>query len=147
MAPDIEKITGELKPLPEYSVQETKNRFFVAVRTFIKIFAEKGHPLVIFLDDFQWAGETSIELLESICNAGDVNYLLIIIATRDKSEGSLCNKLLNKIRNNYNNLEIDAAPLNRKNTYRLIRDTFKNNDGHKALSDFIFDATRGTLYL
>ena len=44
---------------------------------------KKEHPLVLFLDDLQWADLASLKLIELLITDADSQYLLIIAAYRD----------------------------------------------------------------
>ncbi|NES81264.1 MAG: AAA family ATPase, partial [Moorea sp. SIO2B7] len=41
-----------------------QNRFNLFFQIFIRVFSRKEHPLVIFLDDLQWADLPSLKLIE-----------------------------------------------------------------------------------
>lgn len=53
--PEVKTIMGPQPPVPELGPQETQNRFNLTFRKFIEVFSQEDHPLVIFLDDLQWA--------------------------------------------------------------------------------------------
>ena len=53
--PELELIVGSQPPVPELEPIEALNRFRLVFQDFIHIFCRLGIPLVIFLDDVQWA--------------------------------------------------------------------------------------------
>jgi len=53
----------------------TQNRFNLVFKNFIRVFCSPEHPLVIFLDDLQWADLASLQLIELIMLDGDMDYL------------------------------------------------------------------------
>ncbi|WP_016950021.1 ATP-binding sensor histidine kinase [Anabaena sp. PCC 7108] len=81
--PKLENIIGKQPNVPELIGIASQNRFNLLFGNFIKVFAAKEHPLVIFLDDLQWADATSLKLIELLMNETDVQYLLLIGAYRD----------------------------------------------------------------
>ncbi|NEP97900.1 AAA family ATPase [Moorena sp. SIO3F7] len=81
--PEVELIIGPQPPVPELPPTELQNRFNFVFKKFIKIFTQPEHPLVIFLDDLQWADRASLELIQLLMIAGDNNYLFIMGAYRD----------------------------------------------------------------
>ncbi|MDY7014115.1 MAG: serine/threonine-protein kinase PknK, partial [Cyanobacteriota bacterium] len=66
LIPEIELIVGSQPPPPELEPTEAKNRFNLVFQNFLRVFATQEHPLVIFLDDLQWADSATIELIEPI---------------------------------------------------------------------------------
>ena len=69
--------------MPELGPAETQTRFILAFFNFISVFAKPAHPLVIFLDDLQWADPASLRLLDLVATNPDSKHLLIIGAYRD----------------------------------------------------------------
>ncbi len=53
--PELECIIGEQPAVSELSGTAAQNRFNTLLRKFIAIFTQAKHPLVLFLDDLQWA--------------------------------------------------------------------------------------------
>ncbi|MBD2492124.1 AAA family ATPase [Aulosira sp. FACHB-615] len=86
--PDLEKIIGKQPQVEQVGASETQNRFNLFFKEFIYVFTQKEHPLVIFLDDLQWADLSSIKLIELLLNDPDSQYLLIIGAYRDNEVSS-----------------------------------------------------------
>jgi predicted ATPase/transcriptional regulator with GAF, ATPase, and Fis domain len=81
--PEIEFVIGkQSQPVPLEAV-ESQNRFRYVFRSFVGTFARTEHPLVIFLDDLQWADAATLELLHPILTDGDPRSLLVIGAYRD----------------------------------------------------------------
>jgi hypothetical protein len=81
--PDLELIIGEQPKTSSLGASETQNRFLRVFQQFIGVFAQPEHPLVIFLDDLQWADLESLKLLQTLISDRDRQYLLIIEAYRD----------------------------------------------------------------
>ena len=49
--PEVELIVGKQPEVAELGSVESQNRFDRVFKEFIRVFAQKEHPLVIFLDD------------------------------------------------------------------------------------------------
>ncbi|WP_315786380.1 ATP-binding sensor histidine kinase [Fischerella sp. JS2] len=62
--PQLEQITGKQPPVDELSSNAAENRFNLLFQRFIQVFTSKEHPLVIFLDDLQWADATSLKFIQ-----------------------------------------------------------------------------------
>ena len=82
--PEIEQIIGSQPPLQLLEPTETRNRFNTVFLNFLQVFCQKAHPLVIFLDDLQWADSATLKLLEVIMSDRDLGYLMCIGAYRDR---------------------------------------------------------------
>ncbi|MDZ7969787.1 MAG: AAA family ATPase [Nostoc sp. DedSLP03] len=81
--PELEQIIGKQPLVEQLGATETQNRFNFFFQRFISVFSKKEHPLVIFLDDLQWADLASLKLIELLITDADSQYLLIIGAYRD----------------------------------------------------------------
>ena len=145
--PEIERIIGSQTPVPELGATESQNRFNRVFQQFINVFAQAEHPLVLFLDDLQWADLASLKLIELLlCEAG-CKYLLIIGAYRDnevnpthplmltlkqiQSAGAVVNNILLK-------------PLKIAHVNHLVSDTLHINQlKAKSLGELLFNKTRG----
>ncbi|MEI7891471.1 MAG: diguanylate cyclase [Myxococcales bacterium] len=81
--PEMEYIVGNLPPVPELGATETQNRFSHSFQHFVGVFARREHPLVVFLDDLQWADAPSLHLMELLCTQVESHHLLMLGAYRD----------------------------------------------------------------
>ncbi len=77
--PDLETLLGQVPPVPALAPQEAKRRLAHAVRCFLRAIASLDHPLVLVVDDLQWADAESIELLQEVLR--DPPAALLVIAT------------------------------------------------------------------
>jgi predicted ATPase len=64
--PEVELIIGEQPPVPELGPAETQNRFNLVFQSFIGVFAQKEHPLAVFLDNMQWPDSATLNLIQTI---------------------------------------------------------------------------------
>ncbi|MBD1810024.1 AAA family ATPase [Microcoleus sp. FACHB-SPT15] len=86
--PEIELIIGKQAPVPEVGATEAQNRFNLVFQKFIRVFCSQEHPLVIFLDDLQWADLATLKLIELMMTDADTQYLFVIGAYRDNEVNS-----------------------------------------------------------
>ncbi|GAA4344380.1 AAA family ATPase [Variovorax defluvii] len=81
--PEIGFILGEPAPPVPLAPTEAQNRFQRVLRHFIAAVARPSHPLVIFLDDLQWADAATLDLLAPLLDSPDIRGLLLVGACRD----------------------------------------------------------------
>jgi predicted ATPase/DNA-binding CsgD family transcriptional regulator/GAF domain-containing protein len=70
----------QAEPLPP---RENQNRFEWVFRRFVQTFSSSRHPLVLFLDDIQWADRASLQLLQTVIEDPENRHVCIICAYRD----------------------------------------------------------------
>ncbi|MFC5470134.1 AAA family ATPase [Cohnella suwonensis] len=80
---ELTLIIGEQPPVEELSPVEATNRFQTLFGNLIKAFADGKHPLVIGLDDLQWADSASLQLIRDLWNHASLKHVLIIGTYRD----------------------------------------------------------------
>lgn len=81
--PEVELITGPQPAVEQLQPLEAQNRFRMVFRNFVRVFAKRKHPLVIFLDDLQWADPASLQLIRFLGDDPDSRCLLLVGAYRD----------------------------------------------------------------
>jgi predicted ATPase/two-component sensor histidine kinase len=147
LIPELALIIGEQQPVPDLPPQEARNRFQLLFRRFLTVFAQREHPLVLFLDDLQWLDAATIELLEHLVNQADVRYLLIIGAYRDNevTASHPLSRSLEVIRGGGTTLhEIVLAPLTRRDVSELVCDAIvAEPDRAEPLAELVFEKTGG----
>jgi len=83
MVPEFELLLGKQPRLADISPQEARHRFAHVFRDFLMAVCRPEHPVVLFIDDWQWADAASFELLKQIEVGITVQYLLVIASFRD----------------------------------------------------------------
>jgi serine/threonine protein kinase len=81
--PNLRLLTGELRPMPALPPAENENRFHIAFAQFVRALSPRAHPLVLFLDDLQWADLPTLRLIEHLLRTEGTLCALIIGAYRD----------------------------------------------------------------
>jgi predicted ATPase/GAF domain-containing protein len=83
LVPELSFVIGAQPPVPPLGSAEAQNRFFLALSSFLAAFTAPDQPLLLFLDDMQWADVSSLKLLEAIFADDASSHLLVIAAHRD----------------------------------------------------------------
>jgi len=82
VVPELETIVGPQPPVVELDPHEGQNRFELVFTAFVRVFARTDHPLVVFLDDMQWADGATLGLLKMLARPGQVPDLQLVLAFR-----------------------------------------------------------------
>src|ERR687885_243585 len=145
--PELERIIGPQPPALELSGTAAQNRFDLLFQNFIRVFTKPEHPLVMFLDDLQWADWASLRLMQLLVAESATGYLLLIGAYRDNEVFAAHPLMLTldamaKAGATVNTLTLE--PLSSKSLNHLVADTL-NCDPSRArpLADLVAQKTQG----
>jgi predicted ATPase len=81
--PQLERVIGPQPAVETIPPQEAQNRFNWVFNKFLQVFCQKEHPLILFIDDLQWADSASLNLLTHLMTNAKIHSFLIIGAYRD----------------------------------------------------------------
>ncbi len=145
--PELESIIGKQTPVPELAGGAAQNRFNLILGKFVRVFATQEHPLVIFLDDLQWADSASLNLLKLLMGDSQAGYLLVLGAYRD-NEVFPAHPLmltLDEIAKQGANLDtITLSPLTEEDITCLVADTLLcTPEIALPLSQLVYQKTQG----
>jgi len=83
LMPELVHILGEPPPLAEVGPLEAKHRFRHTLLCFIRATATQEHPLVLFIDDLQWADTGTVALLQDVLTDHTTSHVLLLGTYRD----------------------------------------------------------------
>lgn len=144
--PELELIIGVQPPVVELGATERQNRFNQVFCAFVSVFTQKQHPLVIFLDDLQWADIASLKLMQRLMT-NNSQYLLLIAAYRDNEVSPthpfiLTVEEIQKTGATVN--QIALQNLNLSQVQQLVNDTLNITDNSVTqLTSLLFNKTLG----
>jgi len=144
--PEVELVIGKQPAVAELAPTEAQNRFNRLFKEFIHVFAQKEHPLVIFIDDLQWSDSATLKLMELLATDPDSKYLLLIGAYRDH-EVSSTHPLMQTVEYLQdtgiilNNLVLE--PLSLAQVTELISETLNDSERIQPLAELIWNKTGG----
>jgi len=81
--PDFGVILGEVSPVAPLGPKETRARLSLMLERVIQTCASAEHPMVLFIDDLQWADAGSRALLLDLLASDTPTPVLLIVAYRD----------------------------------------------------------------
>ncbi|GAB1539466.1 AAA family ATPase [Scytonema sp. NUACC21] len=145
--PEVERIVGSQPAVPQLGSTESQNRFNWVFQKFLHVFCQPEHPLVLFLDDLQWADSASLKLIQLLSCNPDSQYLLLIGAYRD-SEVSAAHPLVLALEDIQHTgaviNKIVLQPLCVTDVTQLISDTLHSNTlKTQSLAELVFHKTLG----
>lgn len=129
---EVELIIGKQPAIQALPPVEAQNRFNLVFQNFVKVFAQKQHPLVIFLDDLQWADNASLDLIQVLAEDIDLKYSLFIGTYRDTEVDkghplSLMREKMEKAGSSWQ--DIHVGPLNQEHIGLMLADTLHCEPG------------------
>lgn len=145
--PELEWLIGKQPAVQSLPAIEAQNRFHLVFQQFVGALTKNEHPLVLFLDDLQWADAASLNLVHTVLTHVKSEYLLIIGAYRDNEVG-LSHPfpfVLDELQQSGVNISrISLAPLAASHVTNWIADTVHApvKQAH-MLSDTVFHITGG----
>lgn len=83
LIPRLTSIIGKQLPVARATGKESQNRFNYVTRMFTKAISTPEHPVVLFLDDLQWADAASLELIKTLSTDDSNSNMLFVGCYRD----------------------------------------------------------------
>ncbi len=131
VVPQLELVAGKqpaVQELPPAEAQQRINRVF---RKSLGVFATPEHPLVIFLDDLQWADLASLQLIQHLLTHPETPPVLWIGAYRDNevSPAHPLTHTLEEVRKAGARMTaLQLEPLSLEEVQQLVADTLPGAD-------------------
>ena len=144
--PEVKLVVGEQPEVPLLGLTESQNRFNRVFKQFLSVFTKPEHPLVIFLDDLQWADLASLKWIELLITDPESQYLLLIAAYRDNEVTPthplmLTVEEIQKADAKVNNIILQ--PLEIWSVTQLVADTLNGAENSRELAELLFNRTQG----
>jgi predicted ATPase/GAF domain-containing protein/predicted Ser/Thr protein kinase len=146
LIPNLQDFIGEQPEIAQMNALEAENRFLHVISQFIRVFAVKDHPLVIFIDDLQWADSASLKLIEHMTLVQQIPYLLLIGSYRSNEvvTGDNLSNLLEKLQQSKIVSNIELEPLDTRCIQKILADTLHvENDDLVRLAEILSSKTKG----
>ncbi|MBD3920383.1 AAA family ATPase [Paenibacillus sp. PR3] len=145
--PEVGLLLGNMPEVEQLQVNESQKRFTYVFRKFIQALAGKEHPLILFVDDLQWANASSLQLIHALLSDPECQYLMFIGTYRhtemDSSKlpgyepgGRATDQAVVR--------HIHLEPLNQAHMNRIVMETLNcPADDALALTELLYHATDG----
>lgn len=89
MIPGIRRIFPKPPRIEDTGIgfAEARHRFAAVIRKFLEVVSRPEHPVVMFIDDWQWADAASMALVNEIQRDTSIGCFLMIASYRDEEVG------------------------------------------------------------
>lgn len=145
--PEIELIVGKQPEPPALGPTEALNRFQLVFQNFVGALARREHPLVVFLDDLQWADSATLSLFQPLLTTLDIQFLFLIGAYRDNEvdAGHPLARTLSALESAGAGLHhISLGPLELSDLRLFVRDTLRGSlSDAEPLARLVIEKTQG----
>ena len=154
MTESLTTLFPQLKPLfsrhlpPDYPVPFSEERLLSSVHRVLSFLARECRPLVLFLDDLQWADSTTVKLIEALIDDTDGAPLLFIGAMDNSADpGDDYNKspdIFRKLTAHSSLITIELENLDRDTYISFLRDILLREDKEMiSLAEDLYGKTGG----
>lgn len=147
LIPDLELIVGPQPRVPEAPALEAEQRFRLTLFSFMRVFSRADHPLVLVLDDLQWADSSTMRLADLLVDQMEGDRLLVVGAFRDNEitpDHPLIPVLTNIDQTDVVVTRINVGPLGHDHLCQLLADTFRTGtDEVASLARLVVRKTEG----
>jgi len=146
--PFLIELIPELTPLTNHLFGSTQSHSKnVAARPFLlallQLLGQKLQPMVLCMENLQWADDESLMLLESLLS--ETRQSFFVVATMDTEQSAPIKKLITNCRTNGITIySVEARDLSKSAVNQCIMDIFQcATDQAECLSDMIYAKTDG----
>ncbi|MCG8421326.1 MAG: AAA family ATPase [Proteobacteria bacterium] len=147
--PELELIVGRQEKTESKTLShlETQTRLHLTFQKLIGALTGSEHPLVMFLDDLQWADPASLTLVYHLMTGPESKYFFVIGAYRDNEVGDahpLLLTLKQLKRSGVSIHQIELGPLNHEHTRQFVAATLHSSrEKIRSLAQLVFSKTKG----
>ncbi|BAU12302.1 serine/threonine kinase with two-component sensor domain protein [Leptolyngbya sp. NIES-3755] len=143
--PELEQVIGKQPEITALNPTEAQHRFNRVFQNFIRVFCQPEHPLVIFLDDLQWADSATLRLIKLLLTDSQAHHLFLIGAFRDNEVNAThpLTLLLEDLQSQAVPIhQVTLKPLSSAHVTQLISDTLRTPEV-SPLVDLLMRKTDG----
>lgn len=145
--PELEFVLGPQPPGVQTQPELQEKVFGRVCESFLRVFAQKEHPLVIFLDNMQWVDSASLELIGQMLTGAPIPYCFFIGAYRDNEMAPAhpMSVMDQTIRAQGVPMgEMTLGPIGQDNVRQMILDSLSKNVADiEALTRLVYEKTQG----
>jgi predicted ATPase/signal transduction histidine kinase/class 3 adenylate cyclase len=142
LIPVARVLLGEHPPVEPLPSRETRQRLDHVLLQTMRAFTSPEHPVLLYLDDLQWADESSIGILQKITGDPQLETTLIMTAMRPDDPGA--QRAMVRSLAESAGTRIELGPMADQDTAELIGDVLQTDRGRCSdLADLVAQKTGG----
>jgi predicted ATPase/signal transduction histidine kinase/DNA-binding response OmpR family regulator len=145
--PELGLLVGSPAPGESFDAGSRDQRFKIAVQGLFELIGTPSRPVVVFLDDLQWAEPATLLLLESVLLNSELRHTSIIVAFRGdevQNRHPLALMLDRLKAHHVSLLKLDVAPLSSLDTQKIVASTLSLDTYQVSpLTELIYAKTQG----
>ena len=147
LVPELGPLVPETPPVPVLGALETETRLHLTFSALVRALAAEARPLVVILDDVQWADSASLKLLQLIVTDPEIGNLMVVTTVRpeEAQTGHPWAATLAAIQSAGGAVrELDLRPLDAEALTALCSDTLaRDPDRVRPLAELLLRLTAG----
>ena len=146
LIPELEFVIGKQTKVVDIGAAEANYRFQLVFSRFLSVFATAEHPVIMFLDDLQWADSASLKMIENFITNNEIRFFLLICSYRD-NEVTVAHPAMLALesikRRGAIASDILLTPLTRNDVSQLVADSMVGSTGTSVVADLIYEKSMG----
>ncbi|MDJ0841730.1 MAG: AAA family ATPase [Acidobacteriota bacterium] len=131
--PEVELIIGPQSPVYDLEPAAARKRFNLVFGDFVGLFCQKEKPLVLFLDDMQWADSASLDLIGRITMDPTTRSLMLIEAYRSEEVTAthpFMLRVADRRERGIDIVDIPLGPLEEESAAALVADALRRKPAY-----------------
>ncbi|UQZ32292.1 hypothetical protein C2I18_01260 [Paenibacillus sp. PK3_47] len=149
LIPEVTHFIGSQPEVERLNPAEETNRFYITFSKFIEGITRNEQPLVLFLDDLQWADYSSLQLMERLMLDNQLRGIFLVCSYRlnEIPAGHPLFSSVAKMRKNRTVGEINLNALSSGDVLDMIADTlYTTGDQVEPLAEAVYRRTKGNSF-
>lgn len=145
LIPELEHLLIKVEEVPELEPNEEQNRIYFAFRSLIRVLADVQHPVVVCLDDLQWADFTTLKLIQELAADPELRHFYLIGVLRDKDivNPAFVTEIIESISAAENCLRLELQELGVSDIGKWLSETLGPAEDHSDLASLVSRRTKG----
>lgn len=136
--PEFKWIMDEQPEVPALNGAEAQSRLQYLFQRLMESLADHNHPIILFLDDFQWADQSSCALVQSLIHYPRLQHFMLVLASRPPYEELLAHNGGSEAKI----MRLDLKNLDSSVIAEMLTDVGLTGD-HELAADIIHRKTQG----